>query len=153
MALDTKLRDEFIELSHEDLGIEFVALQPVAIVDHVCSVDEATLKSIISGDDIGGSRRVGMDEIQRILGEGSAWLDVTYRGLMVHCICEMGTRNHAAEVSEYTTKAGGSAANTIKGLASGFGVRCQLVRAHIVTCMNLPTVSSTCSMMHIIGTS
>ncbi len=33
----------------------------------------------------------------------------------------------AAEVSEYTTKAGGSAANTIKGLASGFGVRCQLV--------------------------
>ena len=34
----------------------------------------------------------------------------------------------AAEVSEYTTKAGGSAANTVKGLASGFGVRCQLVR-------------------------
>ena len=31
-------------------------------------------------------------------------------------------------MSEYTTKAGGSAANTIKGLASGFGVRCQLVR-------------------------
>ena len=81
MALDTKLRDEFIELSHEDTGIEFVALQPVAIVDHVCSVDEATLKSIISGDDIGGSRRVGMDEIQRILGESFAWLDETYRGL------------------------------------------------------------------------
>ena len=47
MALDTKYRDEFIELSHEDTGIEFVALQPVAIVDHVCSVDNSTLKNII----------------------------------------------------------------------------------------------------------
>ncbi len=47
MALDMKLRDEFIELSHEDTGIEFVALQPVAIVDHVCSVDDSTLKDII----------------------------------------------------------------------------------------------------------
>lgn len=47
MALDTRFRDEFIELSHEDTGIEFVALQPVAIVDHVCSVDDSTLKTII----------------------------------------------------------------------------------------------------------
>ena len=47
MALDTKFRDEFIELSHEDTGNEFVALQPVAIVDHVCSVDDSTLKNII----------------------------------------------------------------------------------------------------------
>ena len=47
MALDTKFRDEFIELSHEDAGIEFVALQPVAIVDHVCSVHDSTLKTII----------------------------------------------------------------------------------------------------------
>ena len=77
MALDTKFRDEFIELSHEDTGIEFVALQPVAIVDHVCSVDEVTLKSIISSDEIGGSGRVGMNEIQRILGKGSACLVVT----------------------------------------------------------------------------
>ena len=47
MALDTKYRDEFIELSHKDAGIEFVALQPVAIVDHVCSVDDSTLRTII----------------------------------------------------------------------------------------------------------
>ncbi len=72
MLLDTKLRDEFIELSHEEVGIEFVALQPVAIVDHVCSIDESTLKFIISDDEIGGSRRVGRQEIQRILGKGSA---------------------------------------------------------------------------------
>ena len=69
MALDTKLRDEFIELSHEDTGIEFIAVQPVAILDHVCSVNDATLKSIISSDEIGGSRRVGIEEIQRILGK------------------------------------------------------------------------------------
>ena len=72
MSLDTKLKDEFIELSHEDIGIEFIALQPVAIVDHVCSIDEATLKSIVSTDEIGGSRRVGREEIQRILGKGCA---------------------------------------------------------------------------------
>lgn len=69
MALDTKLRDEFIGLSHEDTGIEFIAVQPVAILDHVCSVNDATLKSIISSDEIGGSRRVGIEEIQRILGK------------------------------------------------------------------------------------
>ena len=28
---------------------EFVALQPVGIVDHLCAVDEATLKSVLQG--------------------------------------------------------------------------------------------------------
>jgi len=89
MALDTKLRDEFIELSHEDHGIEFIALQPVAIVDHVCSVDEATLKFIIASDDIGGSRRVHMDEIQRILGKGPPWHDLAHRDLTLQRLVQL----------------------------------------------------------------
>lgn len=28
---------------------EFVALQPVGIVDHLCAVDEATLKAVLEG--------------------------------------------------------------------------------------------------------
>ncbi|CAL8468805.1 g8346 [Coccomyxa elongata] len=100
MALDVKLGSE-VPLLQEERPVEFVALQPVAIVDHVCSVDEDTLKSIVGADEIGGSRRVEQEEIQQLL----------------------------AAVGDFTTKAGGSAANTTKGLASGWGVQCQLVGA------------------------
>lgn len=65
--LDDKLRED-VSLLHEEQPVEFVALQPVALVDHVCSVDEDTLKSIVDNDEIGGSRRVEQEEIQRILG-------------------------------------------------------------------------------------
>lgn len=70
MALDVKLRDDLLVL-HEiepEQEVEFIALQPVSIVDHVCSVDEDTLKSIIEQNEIGGSRRVDQKEVQRILG-------------------------------------------------------------------------------------
>jgi hypothetical protein len=70
MALDVKLRDELL-LLHEnepEQQVEFIALQPVSIVDHVCSVNEDNLKSIIQEDEIGGSRRVDNAEVQRILG-------------------------------------------------------------------------------------
>jgi sugar/nucleoside kinase (ribokinase family) len=52
-------------------------------------VDDVFLKSI-SGE-VGGSERIGPDELQRIL----------------------------MSVGEFTTKAGGSAANTARGLAHG----------------------------------
>ena len=32
-----------------DGPLEFVALQPVGIVDHLCAVDEPTLKSVLQG--------------------------------------------------------------------------------------------------------
>lgn len=67
MALDVKLGGD-LPLLHEQQPVEFVALQPVAIVDHVCSVDEDTLKSVVGADEVGGSRRVQQEDIQQLLG-------------------------------------------------------------------------------------
>lgn len=62
-------------------------------------MDDVFLKSIPG--EVGGSTRVGPDELQRIL----------------------------MSVGEFTTKAGGSAANTARGLAHGFDVRTGLMGA------------------------
>ena len=73
--MDIKLRDDAVLVAAGDSSAEFVSLQPVSIVDHVVSMtDEPALKHIIGGDEIGGSRRVDVQEVQRILGEQSwAW--------------------------------------------------------------------------------
>jgi len=42
-----------------------VALQPLAVIDHSCKVDDAFLKSIPG--EVGGSTRIDPDELQRIL--------------------------------------------------------------------------------------
>jgi hypothetical protein len=68
------------------MATEVVLLQAVAIVDHVCvSEDAASLRALVDGE-IGGSQRVDMAEIQRLL----------------------------SNVGEYLSKAGGSAANTAR---------------------------------------
>ena len=70
--MDIKLRDDAVLVADGDGGAEFVSLQPVGLVDHVASMtDESALKRIIQGDEIGGSRRVDMQEVQRILGDCS----------------------------------------------------------------------------------
>jgi uncharacterized protein (TIGR00730 family) len=81
---------------------EVVCIQPVAIVDHVCSVKEEALLQLIGSDkhDIGGSRLVNLKDLQHIL----------------------------FEIGEYFSKAGGSSANTTRALAS-FGVKSKLVGA------------------------
>lgn len=81
---------------------EVVCIQPVAIVDHVCSVKEESLLQLIGSDkhDVGGSRLVNLKELQHIL----------------------------FEIGEYFSKAGGSSANTTRALAS-FGVKSKLVGA------------------------
>ena len=76
-----------------------VALQPLAVIDHSCKVDDAFLKSIPG--EVGGSTRIDPDELQRIL----------------------------MQVGEFSTKAGGSAANTARGLAHGFDVSTGLIGA------------------------
>lgn len=80
--------------------VEVVSIQPISIVDHLCKVDADTLASLIP-DELGGSHRVGIQEIHRIL---------------------------AGVPSDCTSKAGGSASNVMRGLA-GFGVRTRLVGA------------------------
>jgi hypothetical protein len=114
MALDVKLAGD-LPLLHEEQPVEFVALQPVAIVDHVCSVDEDTLRSIVDTDEIGGSRRVEQEDIQQLLGSlGSHQIIPALSRFACACTCLMSIY-HAAAVGDFTTKAGGSAANTTKG--------------------------------------
>jgi uncharacterized protein (TIGR00730 family) len=76
-----------------------IALQPVAVIDHSCKVDDAFLASV--GGEIGGSTRVSPDDLQKIL----------------------------MRVGEFATKAGGSAANTARGLSAGFDVSVGLLGA------------------------
>ena len=78
---------------------EVIALQPVAVIDHSCKVDDHFLRAV--GGEVGGSTRVDSDQLQRLL----------------------------MSVGEFTTKAGGSAANTARGLARGFDVRVGLIGA------------------------
>lgn len=66
---------------------EVIALQPLAVVDHLCSVTENQLKAVLAQEQIGGSRRISQQQVQDML----------------------------AHVGEFHSKAGGSNANTIRG--------------------------------------
>ena len=58
--------------------LDFIALQPLALVDHVSIVGEALLSSVLQNSgvcargtdasEVGGSKRVSLAEIQRLLG-------------------------------------------------------------------------------------
>ena len=82
-----------------DVPAEVVLLQSVAVVDHLCTVDEQTVIKLSKGA-IGGSRRCTGTQLQQLL----------------------------SEVGEFTCRAGGSASNVARGLATGFGVATAVVR-------------------------
>lgn len=65
---------------------------------HLQFADEKSIRRLGVNDELGGSHRVDLEEVRRLL----------------------------AESGEYYSRAGGSAANTTRGLA-GFGVRVRLV--------------------------
>lgn len=87
-----------------------VGLQPVALVDHVARVDWTVLDAIPG--ERGGSQRVKVEELEHILSE-----------VNMHMLPTPG------ELSPIRTMAGGSVANTIRGLAAGFGISCNIVGA------------------------
>ncbi|KAL3640889.1 hypothetical protein CASFOL_015857 [Castilleja foliolosa] len=87
-----------------------VGLQPSALVDHVARVD-LSLLSRIPGEP-GGSFPVAMDELNFILNEFHTHNDVS-----------------PENASPLKTIAGGSVANTIRGLAAGFGISCGIIGA------------------------
>ena len=57
---------------------DFVVLQPLALLDHVCTVGEAQVGALLCNggtcargtalSEVGGSKRVSLEEIQRLLG-------------------------------------------------------------------------------------
>ena len=101
-----------VELRHDAAAcVAVVGLQPVALVDHVALVDWSLLEAVPG--ERGGSMRVTVEELDHILRE------VNSHFLM--------STNGAAEQQRVKTLAGGSVANTIRGLAHGLGVSTALV--------------------------
>lgn len=88
-----------------------VGLQPVALVDHVARVDWSLLEAVPG--ERGGSMRVTEEELDHILREVNSHFLVNMNG----AVAEQGVK----------TLAGGSVANTIRGLACGLGVSTALV--------------------------
>ncbi|KAI3464931.1 hypothetical protein Pfo_021594 [Paulownia fortunei] len=87
-----------------------LGLQPSALVDHVARVD-CSLLSRIPGEP-GGSFPVAAEELKFILSEVNA-----------HIVAS------PENTSPLKTIAGGSVANTIRGLAAGFGITCGIIGA------------------------
>ncbi|KAL1539535.1 hypothetical protein AAHA92_24002 [Salvia divinorum] len=87
-----------------------LGLQPSALVDHVARVD-CSLLSRIPGE-AGGSFPVGAEELKFVLSEVNK-----------HFVAS------PENGSSLKTIAGGSVANTIRGLAAGFGITCGIIGA------------------------
>ncbi|KAJ8641387.1 hypothetical protein MRB53_018081 [Persea americana] len=85
-----------------------LGLQPSALVDHVARVDWSLLDQIPG--DRGGSKPVAIQDLEYILNEVNAHLP--------------------DDTSPIRTMAGGSVANTIRGLSAGFGISCGLIGAY-----------------------
>nr|GMD14028.1 uncharacterized sugar kinase slr0537-like [Ipomoea batatas] len=86
-------------------------MQPAALVDHVARVDLGLLSQIPG--ECGGSFPVATEELKHILDKVNAYILPT-------------TENP----SPLKTIAGGSVANTIRGLAAGFGIQCGIIGAY-----------------------
>ncbi|KAL9395644.1 hypothetical protein Peur_009897 [Populus x canadensis] len=87
-----------------------LGLQPAALVDNVAHVDWSLLDQIPG--DRGGSMPVAIEELEHILKEVKA--------------LKLASPD---ELSPMKTMAGGSVANTIRGLSAGFGVSCGIIGA------------------------
>ncbi|KAK8691997.1 hypothetical protein V6N13_075482 [Hibiscus sabdariffa] len=88
-----------------------LGLQPAALVDHVARVDWSLLHQIPG--ERGGSIPVEIKELEHILSE-----------LKRHILASID------EPSPMKTMAGGSVANTIRGLSAGFGVNGGMIGAY-----------------------
>ncbi|KAB2030979.1 hypothetical protein ERO13_D05G260400v2 [Gossypium hirsutum] len=88
-----------------------LGLQPAALIDHVARVDWSLLHQIPG--ERGGSIPVEFKELEHILSE-----------LKKHILTSVD------DPSPMKTMAGGSVANTIRGLSSGFGVNSGMIGAH-----------------------
>ncbi|KAJ9186559.1 hypothetical protein P3X46_002116 [Hevea brasiliensis] len=88
-----------------------LGLQPAALIDHVARVDLSLLHQVPG--EPGGSIPVAIQDLQQILGE-----------VKTHMLTSPG------ETSPMLTIAGGSVANTIRGLSANFGVSCGIIGAY-----------------------
>ncbi|CAK9176381.1 unnamed protein product [Ilex paraguariensis] len=94
----------------ESGGPLILGLQPSALVDHVAKVDWSLLSQIPG--ERGGSFPVANEELKHILSEVNTHI--------------LSLPN---DPSSMKTIAGGSVANTVRGLAAGFGISCGILGA------------------------
>lgn len=87
----------------------FVGLQPSAMVDHVARVDWSLLDHLPG--DRGGSQQVAIEDLRHILSEVQTHILPSINGCPIRRI------------------AGGSVANTIRGLSKGFGISSGIIGA------------------------
>ncbi|KAF8406453.1 hypothetical protein HHK36_008540 [Tetracentron sinense] len=88
-----------------------LGLQPSALIDHIARVDWSLLDQIPG--ERGGSQPVAIEELMHILSE-----------VKTHILLSPD------DPSPIRTIAGGSVANTIRGLTAGFGVTCGIIGAY-----------------------
>lgn len=88
-----------------------LGLQPAALIDHVARVDWSLLDRVPG--EPGGSIPVAIEELEYIL-----------RQVKTHSLSSPN------DLSPVKSMAGGSVANTIRGLSAGFGVSCGIVGAY-----------------------
>ncbi|PPR91511.1 hypothetical protein GOBAR_AA29171 [Gossypium barbadense] len=111
MGAETLLKNGEARVQLDPKVPVILGLQPAALIDHVARVD-GSLFDQIPGER-GGSIPVAMEELEHILSE-----------LKRHVLAS------ADDSSPMKTMAGGSVANTIRGLSSGFGVNCGMIGAY-----------------------
>uniref|UniRef100_A0A2P2JST0 Carbohydrate kinase PfkB domain-containing protein n=3 Tax=Rhizophora mucronata TaxID=61149 RepID=A0A2P2JST0_RHIMU len=98
------------EIAPPSSPLVILGLQPAALVDHVARVDWSLLDQIPG--DRGGSNPVEIQELEHILSEVKTHI--------------LGSFDDPLAVR---TIAGGSVANTVRGLSAGFGVSCGIIGA------------------------
>ncbi|OMO75171.1 Carbohydrate kinase PfkB [Corchorus olitorius] len=111
MGAETLVNNGEAQLQLEAKAPVILGLQPLALVDHVARVDESLLDQIPG--ETGGSIPVEITELEHILSQ-----------LKKHIVASADSR------CPMKTMAGGSVANTIRGLSSGFGVKCGMIGAY-----------------------
>ena len=89
-----------------DRQAEVVALQPLAVVDHLCSVTDDTLRALLAQEETGGSRLISQQQVQNML----------------------------AQIGEFHSKAGGSNANTLRGALPAVVAASDGWHQHVQTC-------------------
>ncbi|XP_017645943.1 uncharacterized protein LOC108486406 [Gossypium arboreum] len=111
MGAETLLKNGEARVQLDPKVPVILGLQPASLIDHVARVDRSLLDQIPG--ERGGSIPVAMEELEHILSE-----------LKRHVLAS------ADDSSPMKTMAGGSVANTIRGLSSGFGVNCGMIGAY-----------------------
>ncbi|KAF5747128.1 adenosine kinase [Tripterygium wilfordii] len=97
--------------TYEEAPPLILGLQPAALADHVARVDWSLLDQVPG--ERGGSIPVEIEELEHILRE-----------------VETHILSLPSERSPIKTIAGGSVANTIRGLSAGFGISCGIIGAY-----------------------